>query len=118
MSNLKLHLHRTVCCLLTLTGLIPLSGCASAASRQEHQTQMESQRLGYHQLLEDIKDGTVTKGLTTVRTKKKYGSPSNVFQSGSTEIWIFRDVKKDDTEDNTTPIRLYFENGKLLVWHY
>lgn len=105
-------------CCVVLAGLLPLSGCASAERRQERLAQLAGQRDNYSRLLTDLQDKALEKGSAAALIKKKYGDPSSVFRSGSTEIWIFRNVGEDNVEDDSAPIRLYFEDNKLLVWHY
>jgi len=105
-------------CALVLACLLPLAGCTSAETREKHRAQMTNQRDKYSQLLLDLQGKSLEKGMEQALVKKKYGEPSSIFRSGTTEIWIFRDVNEDNTENNNTPIRLYFENNKLLVWNY
>ena len=64
---------------------------------------------------------TIKSGMTSLTIKELYGEPDDIFSSGSTtgrfEIWSYEEVTPSH-QPTWRPIRLYFNNEKLVSWDY
>lgn len=76
----------------------------------------------YAALYDAITSNSLRKGITPPTIKKLFGKPDDIFQSGSMtgnlQIWTYEKVISRNDEEIPRPLRLYFNNNKLLSWNY
>ncbi len=101
-----------------------LAGCSLAstkATQEKQKAEIELKKKNYNSLREAIRTRALAKGTRTAEIEKTYGAPDDVFHSGSVEstfeVWTYEAVM-EKKEDEGVPLRLYFNNGKLVNWNY
>ncbi len=83
---------------------------------------MELKKKKYAALCVALSDQLIRTGMTMNQIKEVYGEPDAVFNSGSIngnfEIWTYDDLANQEKFEDWHPIRLYFDNTKLIDWRY
>lgn len=99
-------------------------GCSLVRTYQKSQEQkkldIQLKKDNYMALKRDIAINELRNGTPAADIKAKYGSPDDIFYSGSSissfQIWTYY-IQSDKFSDITlTPIILYIENDKLVNW--
>ena len=100
-----------------------LCGCQSfREKRQKEAEEAAERRERFETLGRAIENGKVEQGMPAEDIKETYGPPESTFSSGSTSsrlrVWVYgKSIARDDPEF-WKPIRLYFNNGRLVDWNY
>ena len=83
---------------------------------------IELKKKKYAKLSAALANRSVRTGIPINQIKEMYGEPDSIFNSGSTqgsfEIWTYDDVANQEKFEDWHPIRLYFDNSKLIDWRY
>lgn len=110
--------------LLLLFVILFLSSCSLLQNSDlltQQKSDIELKKKNYNTLLEHIKGTSLAKGSPADMVEKTYGKPDDIFHSASSEssfdVWTYEKVLTAG-DNNWQPIRLYFNNGKLLNWNY
>ena len=98
-------------------------GCAmfdkTASLKKQEAFQAKAEH--FKNLKEAVEKQSLTSGMTASEIKGLYGEPDDIFSSGSTtgrfEIWSYEEVKPQ-SQMFWRPIRLYFNNERLISWNY
>ncbi len=106
--------------ILTLT-----TGCAFLQNQEKLLKEKETIALKkekYEDLHAKITAHALQKGTSLQTIKKSFGEPDDIFQSasatGSFQVWTYEKVMDKKDEESWQPIRLYFDNNKLVSWNY
>ncbi len=74
----------------------------------------------YQDLIKGLQEHKVGKGTAASTIRTLYGEPDRLFNdastTGSLEIWTYMNPDKKGGEYK--PVRVYFNNGKLIDWAY
>ena len=104
--------------------ILPFGGCASLEGKSKIIKQREALQTKIRNLkaLEAaIASQTLQSGILSSKIRELYGEPDDIFSSGSTtgrfEIWSYEQMTAGP-EMSFRPIRLYFNNEKLVSWNY
>ncbi len=104
---------------------IGMVGCSSFNTGLDKTTQkelIELKKKYFTQLRSDLASKAITLGTNSEKIRERYGEPDDKFSSGSTsshsEIWTYEKVMVKESLESANPIRLYFENNKLISWNY
>ncbi|HOW36290.1 MAG TPA: hypothetical protein PL155_07745 [Candidatus Omnitrophota bacterium] len=112
--------------IVVASGMIALlvSGCltpSGSKTRPDPKQVLELKIQNFQALEQAIKTGAIQAGMTTEQIRESYGEPDDIFSSGSTmgefEIWAYERITAKSA-DVFRPVRLYFNNNKLVSWHY
>jgi len=100
------------------------SGCSSLRKQElleQKKAKVEQKKKNYAALLTAVIGNNLTVGASLKTIEDTYGKPDDVFHSGSMEsafdIWTYEKIL-DKGQEDWQPIRLYFNNGKLVSWKY
>lgn len=104
--------------------LVLFLGCASTMTQEklaQKKEEIELKKQRWTELSQEIHAGTLAQGTLIQVVETKFGKPDDVFRSGSTdssfEVWTYEKITTETQEESST-IRLYFNNGKLINWKY
>lgn len=112
--------------MFVVLGLLVLlvSGCVTPTdtkTRPNPKQVLELKMKNFQALDRAIKTNAIQSDMTTEQIRTSYGEPDNIFSSGSTtgefEIWAYERIA-EKSADPLRPVRLYFNNNKLISWHY
>jgi hypothetical protein len=88
----------------------------------EKKETIEQKKKYYTTLAGDIAEGNLKKGATTRTVRTLYGAPDDsVFTDSGTsrfEIWTYERIMKTVDDTDWQPIRLYFNDQKLVSWQH
>ncbi len=98
-------------------------GCAmmkeNTKKKEEAKKLLEKQKKNYTSLATDLKSHKIKIGITSEEIEAQYGKPADNFDSSSEvsqfQMWIY-EYPDAESKEGSTPIRLYFSNGKLSFW--
>lgn len=100
-----------------------LQGCTMMEANRKKQAEriekLEQQKNNYNTLKKDLADKKVQAGTTEEEITERYGSPQDTFESSSGSssfaLWYYEypDAGKNQSYN---PVRLYFNDKKLLYW--
>lgn len=80
---------------------------------------VEQKKANYLALKKAISHHTLEKGTTADEITALYGSPDDIFSSGSGlsvfEVWSYEKITTGSALD-VSPIRLYFNDNRLVTW--
>ena len=108
---------------ILLTLLIAFLGisCQTLDQNQQAQEKIEARIKKFESLQEAINSQSLLTGTPPENIRVLYGEPDDVFSSGSSngkfEIWTYEEISLKNRPTGH-PIRLYFNNGKLISWEY
>jgi len=109
---------------ISFLGLMLLAGCTSAADKErlaQQKADIERKKGSYAALQKQIEDKTFVKGTPAAEIEEKFGKPDSIFHSGSGEstfdIWTYEQIITSPNDDGR-PVRLYFNNRRLVSWGY
>ncbi len=99
-----------------------LAGCVTDRG-QKKGDELAMQVKAYEDILLGFQQKTLKYGTPIETVRSLYGEPQDSFSSGSktgsTDIWSYYKIPKSEGEEPAfKPIRLYFNNGKLIDWNY
>ena len=101
--------------------MLTSSGC-NTAHKALVKEKMETKRENYEALFNDLVNNKLKPGDDSKTVAELYGAPDDIFQSGSSvskfEMWSYEKIGPDGRPDLWNPIRLYFNNSKLINWKY
>ena len=111
--------------IFVLIGAFSFGGCGTWPSKNLSDVKKEALELKkkkYTALSLALCDKSIRTGMTASQIKETYGDPDSIFNSGSTngsfEIWTYEDFSNQEKFEDWHPIRLYFDNAKLIDWRY
>ena len=118
-------MHNRFLVILVLIGAFFWGGCGTWHSKDLSDPKKEALELKkkrYTALSSALSDKSIRTGMTASQIKETYGDPDSIFNSGSTngsfEIWTYEDFSNQEKFEDWHPIRLYFDNAKLIDWRY
>ena len=111
---------------IVLTALILSAGGCSALAPSQTKVQKRQEAaekaLRVGQLYDDILARVIQVGMSQDDIKSRYGEPEDMFRSSSSvssmEIWTYERTPAGQYDAFQAPIRLYFQDQKLLQWNY
>ncbi len=123
MTTARLHFRNIVIAALIGTCLY---GCSMMQKRREHKAKekerVELKKEHYGRLTQAIAQQQLREGATTDQVLAKYGEPDDVFRSGPSdsmmEVWTYNKVMDNPNELDWSPVRLYFNDRKLVTWRH
>lgn len=90
---------------------------AETIAQKKQEAELKKNR--FESLQADLASGVLRQGADPKGIREYYGEPDNIFRSGSQassmEIWTYEKLL-DKEDEEWEPIRLYFNNHKLVTW--
>ena len=92
------------------------------AEKEKKKLETDKKLKSYHALYQAIGQGTLKKGSTTDEIIQLFGKADDIFQSVSSEskfeTWSYEKITSPEDKEELAPIRLYFNDNKLVSWNY
>jgi len=103
-----------------------IAGCSmfqeSQESKKEALEKAQLKKKNFEALYQQLAANSIKTGTTTQDIRSLYGDPDDIFKSGSSassmEIWTYEKLLANPKDPSWDPIRLYFNDGKLVSWNY
>jgi len=109
---------------LTVT-VLTAPGCSLLRDKEkikQTKEEVEQKKRQYATLSGDIAAGSLKKGATSRTLKALYGEPDDIIFSDSGtsrfEIWTYERIMKSIDDEDWQPIRLFFNDHKLVSWQH
>ena len=116
------YFSKTFCCLILSFLLLGCSSLSQKINGEKKKAELELKQKNYQSLLEQINKKSLPKNLSTEEIRDTYGRPDNVYRvgsaNGSLEIWTYGKGDESTPAEDWHPIRLYFDNDKLIDWNF
>jgi hypothetical protein len=119
---MKVYTHCTLILLFLSVGLT--SGCAIHKKTAEAKAELLEKKKKHDNLYEALSQKKITQGATTDSILEKFGTPDDVFKSGSAtsslEVWTYDRISLSKTSDHfdLETVVLYFDNNRLISWKF
>ncbi len=101
--------------------VLVLSNC-SAAKQAEQKAALSAQEANFNALNTAVMEGELKPGLSGQEIQARFGEPDDIYrlmsQVSVTEIWTYQQNSPKTNTSRWRPIRLTFENHKLLNISY
>ncbi len=111
-----------ICLVFLLTSTLSCSFLRDQEKLDKAKEAVELKKKHYASLQDNVRSNSLQKGMTPPAIKELFGEPDDIFQSGSIissfQIWTYEKVMEQKDEKDWNPIRLYFNNNKLINWRY
>ena len=103
--------------LSSLCLILLLAGCSSA-KKAEQRAEIAAKQANFEALNTAATSGELRTGMSGQEIRARFGEPDDIYRSISqvsvTEIWTYERVPEDPYASQWRPIRMTFENHKLL----